>query len=75
MRARLTNLNDWEAYIAASLWAAFRHYNKKSGDKSPASFTRHGTVHALGAPQYSRRSGVQGLMVATSAIGYLNGLD
>lgn len=75
MRARLANLNKWEGYIAASLWAAFQHYFKRNGDKVPASFSRHGTVHALGAPQYSRRSAVQGIMVATSTIAYVNGLS
>lgn len=74
MRARLADLDKWEGYIAAALWAAFQHYKRNRG-KAPASFTRHGTVHALGTPQYSRRSAVQGIMVATSAIAYVNGLS
>ena len=73
-RARLRELNQWEGYIAAALWTAFAHYFRSKGDRVPSSFSRHATAHALGGRQYNRRSAVQGIMAATSAVAYLNGL-
>jgi hypothetical protein len=75
VKVRVEELNAWQAYVVSALWAAFEHYFQSKGDPIPHTFSRHATVHAVGRKQYSRRSAVQGLMVVTSAIGYMNGLS
>ncbi|MEI7059040.1 hypothetical protein WBG06_24680 [Nocardioides sp. CCNWLW239] len=56
-------------YIAfAPMWQTYQQFFVTNGDKVPTQFSRHATVHAVGARQYSRRNAVQALMVVCSLI-------
>lgn len=60
-------------YIAlAPVWQAWQKYFPDEGLPIPHTFSRNATAHTVSSKQYSRRNAVQGLMIVSSLIHYLD---
>lgn len=53
------------------IWSAYKRFFPQNGDRTPRTFARHASAHAVSRAQFSRRNAVQGLMLVASLIGYL----
>jgi hypothetical protein len=63
-----------EAMVMLPIWAAHKTFERGSGDPVPYVFSRHGSVHAVSSRQYNKRNAAIALMLATSFVGFANGL-
>jgi hypothetical protein len=52
----------------APLGPALEQFKREKGDRVPALFNRHATVHAAGAVQYTPRNALVGVMLAVSVV-------
>jgi hypothetical protein len=60
-------------YIAlAPIWQAWQKFFPDEGLPVPHTFSRNASAHTVSAKQYTRRNAVQGLMIVTSLIYFLD---
>lgn len=60
-------------YIAfAPVWQAWQKFFPKDGLPVPYTFSRNATAHTVSPKQYTRRNAVQGLMIASGILVFLN---
>lgn len=62
------------AFVWLPIWNAHETYWRDRNDKIPRHFSRHASVHAVSARQFSKRNCVQVLMLVTSLIGFADQL-
>jgi hypothetical protein len=53
-------------------WHSHQQFWTNRGDKIPSTFSRHGSVHAVGEVQYTKTNAVQGLLLLVSMIGFVH---
>jgi hypothetical protein len=53
-------------------WHSHQQFRTNRGDKIPSTFSRHGSVHAVGEVQYTKTNAVQGLLLLVSMIGFVH---
>lgn len=56
----------------APIWSAYQEF--WGNDPTPTTFSRHATAHAVGPRQFSQRSTIQAIMLATAFIAWRNKL-
>ena len=48
--------------VLHGIFGAFAEYDRRGDEPVPSQFTRHGTIHSVGGPQYSKANAVIALM-------------
>ncbi len=57
--------------VFVPVWKCHRQFRVSNGDRIPTTYSRHATVHAVSARQFSKRNTVQSIMLLASLIGFL----
>lgn len=56
----------------APIWQAFQQYELSKGDPLPATFSRHATAHTVSEAQYKPVNALQGLMLVTGLVAFMD---
>lgn len=59
-----------ESYLWLPVWNSHLEFWQKKGHPVPEEFSRHGSVHAVGEPQYNTANCVQVMMLVASLLAY-----
>ncbi|MBN6750019.1 hypothetical protein [Micrococcus luteus] len=68
--AEIEEMGLREALVWLPIWNAHEQFWRHRGDSVPHYYSRHASVHAVSARQFSKRNCIQVLMLVASLIGY-----